>query len=257
MLAEERRRRLLVALSQNGSLTVAQAGRDLGVSRMTVHRDLDTLSADGLIRKVHGGAMAVPQPDEDAEPWARPFHQRLAAATKAKKAIARHLIRLTDGARTLILDASSTAYAFGQCLPRDAGAEGLFLTSGGLPLFNLLVRRRDGLRVALTGGEPHPRTGSLVGPLALASLGEMRFDFAIFSCVGLMTYEGVAYDATPEEAEIKRAYLAHSRKAVLALDSSKLDFSAPYRLADVSAFFAVVTEEGQFEPKKGALRPKR
>ena len=250
MIAEERRRRLLEAVHRGGSLSVAEAERTLNVSRMTVHRDLDALAAQGLVRKVHGGVVAV-SGRESAETWARPFQERLTADLPRKRAIARRLLRLVAGARTIVLDASSTAYLFGQALSRDPESEGLFVVTGGLPLFQELVRRRHGLRVALHGGEPHPRTGSLVGPLAVAGLAGMRFDWAVLSAFGLMENESVAYDSTPEEAEVKRAYLARARRKVLALDTSKLNVSAPYKLAALSEFDALVTEAGAFTLENG------
>ena len=101
-----------------------------------------------------------------------------------------------------------------------------------------------GVRAALHGGEPHPRTGSLVGPLASASLAQLRFDWVVVSAFGLMRDEAAAYDATPEEAELKRVYLAHGRRKALAVDSSKIGRSAPYKLESLSAFDALVTETG-------------
>jgi DeoR family glycerol-3-phosphate regulon repressor len=116
-----------------------------------------------------------------------------------------------------------------------------------LPLFSELARRRD-LRVALHGGEPHVRTGSLVGPLALASLGEMRFDFAVVSCLGLLEEDGMIYVSNPEEVEVKRGYLARARKKVLAIDSSKLGQSGAYKLGAAAELDHVVTEKGVFTP---------
>ena len=249
LFAEERRRLLVEALHRGGSLSVAEAERMLNVSRMTVHRDLDALAAQGLARKVHGGVVAAPE-DDGAARWAKPFQERLAADLDAKRAIARRLLRLTAGARTLVLDASTTAWVFGQELARRPESGSLFVVTGSLPLFQELVRHREGPRAALHGGEPHPRTGSLVGPLAVAGLAEARFDWAVVSACGLMEGEGIAYDATPEEAEVKRAYLARARRKVLAVDTSKLNVSAPYLLAPLAGFDALATENGAFEPEK-------
>ena len=55
----------------------------------------------------------------------------------------------------------------------------------------------------------------------------------------------------PQEAEVKRAYLDHARQRVLAIDKSKLNHSAPFKLADLSTFDAVVTEEGLFRIRNG------
>ncbi len=240
MLSEERRHRLLELIQQRGSLTIAEAERRLGVSRMTVHRDLEQLAGQELVRKVHGGAVAVAADRALFDPRAASFKDRLATHAEAKRAIARHLARHLEGARTLILDASSTVFYLAEALPSP---ERTFVVAGGLPLFAELRRRHPEMRVALHGGEVL-RTGSLVGPLALASLSEVRVDWAIVSCLGVMEDEATVYDSHPEEVEVKRAYLERARHRLLAGDSSKLGVSGADRFTDFASFDAVVTEQG-------------
>src|SRR5262245_6016091 len=124
MLIEERRRRLLEAVNAKGSLSVADAEKALEVSRMTIHRDLDVLAAQGLVRKVHGGVVAVAQKEPDLfDPRARPFEDRVGTNREAKRAIGRHLAKLIGKAHTLVLDASTTVYALAEALPRDEARE--------------------------------------------------------------------------------------------------------------------------------------
>lgn len=245
MLIEERRRRLLEAISQRGNLSVSEAERTLQVSRMTIHRDLDALEAQGLVRKVHGGAVAVATATGALfDPRARPFEERLSEAREAKVAIARHVAKLIGQANTLVLDASSTVCFLADALLARPDAKDLFVVTGGLPVFSALARRAGGPRVALHGGEPHQRTGSLVGPLALASLAETRFDFAVISAMGALTEDDSVFVSNPEEVEVKRAYTARARRTVLAMDSSKFGRSGAYRLGRLSEFDHVVTEKG-------------
>ena len=263
MLGVERRQMLLEAVNRQGVLSIAQAERTLKVSRMTIHRDIEALSAEGLVKKIHGGVLAL-SPEGDALRPGRParaplpYSERQPAASAAKKSIAKQLLELTQNARTLILDASTTAHVFGlelaalraQSSSKDTPKNGddansVFVLCGGLPLFlELQPYHRHGLRCALHGGEPHPLTGSLVGPIALAGVRELRADWAILSAAGVVEEEGMAFEGTPEESEIKRAALKSARQAVLAIDKSKLGCSAPYRLAALVEFSVVLTEDG-------------
>ena len=248
MLIEDRRRRLLDAVNAKGSLTVAEAERSLAVSRMTVHRDLDVLAAQGLVRKVHGGVVAVSQRGADLfDPRARPFEERMSLAKESKRAVCRNVAQLVGRANTLLLDASTTVYFMSEVLPTSEGRD-VFVVTGSLPLFTELVRKHDGLRVALHGGEPHARTGSLVGPLAVSSLGDMRFDYAVISVLGVVEEEGAVYVSNQEETELKRAYMRHARKTILAVDSTKLGVSGAYRLGQLDEFDHVVTEKGEIAP---------
>jgi len=248
MLSEERRHRLLELIQQKGSVTIGEAERRLGVSRMTIHRDLEHLARQELVRKVHGGAVAAANHGRLYDPRAASFKDRLVTHAEAKRAIARHVIRQVEGAHTLILDASSTAFFVAEALPEP---ERTFVLAGGLPLFTDLQRRHPGMRVALHGGESLRRTGSLVGPLAIASLAEVRVDWAIVSCLGVMEDEASIYDAHPEEVEVKRAYLEHARHRLLAVDRSKFGVSGAYRFTSFDAFDAIVTEDGV---RKGGRR---
>lgn len=247
MIAEERRRKLLAALSKNSALSVGKASELLKVSRMTVHRDLDALAAAGMLRKVHGGAVALPQAAQSNA--ARPFDERAPAAAPAKRQIAKHLAKLAEGARTLAFDASTTVFQVAFALKPPAAGGSLFILTNGIPLFQELNRRNAGFRVALTGGEPHPRTGSLVGPLSVKCVEGLRFDFAIVSATGWMQEDGTVNDSTPEGVAVKQAFMSRATKKVLALDMSKVNFLAPYQLGKIEDFDLLVTEDGVQEVK--------
>jgi len=253
MIAEERRRKLLVVLKETGALSVAKASKLLRVSRMTVHRDLDTLAAAGLLRKVHGGAVPIAARHARVE-LARPFTERVGSHAPAKELIARHVARLLDGARSLALDASSTVFCLAPVLRPAADGHGPFVITNSVPLFLELQRRQAGFRPALTGGEPQARTGSLVGPLAIRGLEGLRFDYVVISVAGLMENDGLLYDSTAEDAAVKQAFLARTNKAILAVDKTKLNFLAPYPLGNLSQFDLLVTEDGPQEVKK--LKPR-
>lgn len=243
MIAEERRRKLLDALNKTGALSIAEACERLAISRMTVHRDLDRLSAAGLLRKVHGGAVPVVSTGAHKD-IARPFKERKPASATAKQTICKHLAKLLVGAQNLALDASTTIFAIANELRPPAPNANLFVITNGVPLFLELQRRNAGFRLAITGGEPHPRTGSLVGPLAVKSLEGMRFDFAVVSAAGLMEDDGNVYDSTAEGAAIKQAFMARATRRILAVDTTKINFLAPYPLATVGDFDMIVTENG-------------
>jgi DeoR/GlpR family transcriptional regulator of sugar metabolism len=247
MISEERRNRLLEALHKSGSLSISDASGLLLVSRMTVHRDLDMLAAAGMLRKVHGGAVPVASAGGDDATLARPFRERKPSHAAAKNRIAEHLARLLEGGRTLALDASTTVYPLSRALRPPPRGSSIFAMTNGIPLFLELRRRGAGFHVALTGGEPHPRTDSLVGPLAVKSLEGLRFDVAVVSAAGVLEDEGIVYDSTPEGPAVKQAFLARAARRILAIDRSKLNLHAPYPLGKFTDFDVLVTEDGPRE----------
>jgi DeoR/GlpR family transcriptional regulator of sugar metabolism len=240
-LAAERRRRLLDLLTARGAINVTEVEKELGVSRMTIHRDLDILASEGLVRKVHGGAVALPKTGANAN--IRPFAERRTQAQRAKQAVAHHVLELLADAKSVAVDASTTTFSLAEAWAERGATAELFVATNGLELFEEL-RKRTRLHVALIGGEPHPRTGSLVGPAALAGAAALRFDAAVVSALGVLPTEGLVLDAAPEETAVKCVLLASARQKILAVDSSKLGVSAPYPLCPLRDFDWVVTEHG-------------
>lgn len=258
MIAEERRIRILDALKAYGALSVADACDLLRVSRMTVHRDMEALSAEGRLRKVHGGALPQGLYSNGApNELARPFTERKPVNAAAKAKIAGHLGKLLAGARNLALDASSTVFEVCHTLPAPKTGLSIFIITNGIPMFQELILRGVGFHAALTGGELHPRTESLVGPLAVKSLEGLRFEYAVVSSAGLMQDSGEIYDATPEGAAMKQAFLSRANRKILALDKSKFNLIAPYPLGILSAFDLLVTEDGVQELGTGKTKRKK
>src|SRR5579863_6441355 len=101
MLAAERKEEVLARLAREGRVVVAQLVAGLGVSEDTIRRDLQELAASGLLRRVHGGALA-------SSP-ALPFERRLEIGREEKAAIADAAVPLVESARTLFVDGGTTA----------------------------------------------------------------------------------------------------------------------------------------------------
>lgn len=134
-------------------------------------------------------------------------------------------------------------------LRREPPKEELLILTGSIPMLKT-VMGTPGLRIAIHGGEPHPGTGALVGPLALGSLEKMRFDWAIISALGVMQDEDGVYVSNPEEVAVKTTYLERARRRALAVDRSKFGVGGAYLLSSLSGFDAIVTEDGIEKAKR-------
>ncbi len=89
MLAIERRNYILKVLHETGRVQVTELSKELGVSRMTIHRDLDALAQKGQLEKVFGGAALKTIPKHDDPPHAcelcgRPVHARTRVTLRTK-----------------------------------------------------------------------------------------------------------------------------------------------------------------------------
>jgi DeoR family fructose operon transcriptional repressor len=210
------------------------------VSEMTIRRDLKELEDRGSARRVRGGALPIgPQP----------FADRRRTASRAKAAIAAKLVALVPATGAIALDASSTVM---RLVASMTGARDLLVLTNGPDTFHAL-HAAPGVRPMLTGGELEPRTGSLVGPLAVRAAGQIAVTRLFASSAGVDVVLG-ATEACIEEAEVKRAMAASATEVVLAVDSSKLDARAVAVGLDWTCIDLLVTE---LSPRDARLKPYR
>lgn len=208
LATEQRLDRLRETLERDGSLRLADVAVELAVSEMTVRRDLQQLESLGVARRVRGGAVAL-------TPTA--FADRHKAHARAKAKIAAKLVDLVPASGAIGVDASSTVMRMSRMLePRRE----LTVLTNGLEAFQA-VAAVPGVRPVLTGGELDPRTGSLVGPLAVHSAGQLMLRRLFLSSAGVDPVLGTG-ETCLEEAEVKQALARVAEDVVLAVDASKL-----------------------------------
>src|ERR1700761_9502705 len=166
--------------------------QQLGVSDMTIRRDLEVLARDGLVEKVHGGAV-LPGSHNTHEPG---LEDRLVLERPDKTSIARAAASLVRPGTAIAIAAGSTTFALAQCL---LDVPGLTIVTNSLRVANLYTGSRgpEGTSVVLTGGMRTP-SDALVGPVADLTIRSLHFDLLFLDCYGFDTEAGLT---TPHLAE--------------------------------------------------------
>ena len=227
-------------LAHDGRVRIAVLAAELGVSDMTIRRDLDLLADQGAVRRVRGGAVVLgPQQ----------FSDRAREHPRAKAVIARKLVDLVPDRGAVALDASSTLQGLTGLL---AHVRDLTVLTNGLETFAAL-QGRPGVRALSTGGELDPRTGSLTGPLAVRSAGDLLVD-RLFVGAAALDAEIGSSETTLDEAEVKLAFAAGAAEVVLAVDSSKIASRATARAFSWERVALLVTELDADDPRLDDLR---
>ncbi|MGY6497026.1 MAG: DeoR/GlpR family DNA-binding transcription regulator [Microcella sp.] len=227
-LPANRRERLLAILERDGEIQLEAAAAELGVSTMTVRRDIQVLHDESRLRRVRGGAMAVVLP--------RMFDDRAAMRSSAKVAIARKAADLVPISGAAAFDASTTSGALLSVVRAD---ELLVVTNS---IDNAaLARARPGVRAVLAGGELEVHTGSLVGPVAERTARGFSFDRFFTSASAVDVFAGTM-EVSLEEAAVKSAFADRSSSVVVLADSSKLNQHALTVGVDWAAIDILVTE---------------
>jgi DeoR family fructose operon transcriptional repressor len=239
LLGAERRARLLEILARDGALRLEPVADELGVSAMTVRRDLDDLEAEGLARRVRGGAVAPVLP--------RPFGDRMSTRSASKSLIARKALDLVPPTGAVAFDASTTSgVLLGELSARD-----LLVATNSVDNA-ATARRRPGVRSILIGGELDERTGSFVG--AVACRAAAALDYArFFTSASAVSSSGTS-EVSLDEAQLKGVFAEHADQTVLLLDASKLGHGAIAHGLDWTQIDILVTD---LDPRDERLDPYR
>ncbi len=216
LLAHQRRAVIMEYVRRDGGVRVAELVDQLGVSDMTIRRDLDALARTGALEKVHGGAVAPAGTAVD-EPG---FEAKSGLESAAKTAIADTAAALVEPGSVIAISAGTTAYAVASRLlaqPR------LTVVTNSLPVADLLrAANREQIEGAptllVTGGAP-TRSAALVGPLADQAIRSLHVDLLILGSHGV-SQAGLT---TPNlaEAQTNRALVACARRVVAVADHTK------------------------------------
>jgi DeoR/GlpR family transcriptional regulator of sugar metabolism len=238
MLARHRQSLILQAVRSDGSARVSDLTQRLGVSDMTIRRDLEVLARDGLVEKVHGGAV-LPGTPASHEPS---FDAKLVLEQPEKTAIARAAASLVTPGTAVALAAGTTTFALAQCL---LDVPGLTIVTNSLRVTNLFSGSRslDGTSdsVVLTGGVRTP-SDALVGPIADLTIRSLHFDLLFLGCHGFDIDAGLT---TPNlaEAETNRTFIRVARKVVVLADHTKWGLVSLSSFARMDEVDVLITDD--------------
>jgi DeoR family fructose operon transcriptional repressor len=231
--AAQRQQILLQTLRGAGRIDVTDMADRLAVSTETIRKDLTELERQGLLHRVHGGAVAV----EDLS-----FEPAVAARTEyadEKRRIARAALGEVPSEGAVLVDAGSTTACLAELMPADRD---LAVFTSALTIA-LTLATRPRLTVHTLGGRVRSRTFAEVDNWAVRALSEIRVDVAFLGTNGLTVDHGLR---TPDESEatVKRLMLKAARRRVLLADHSKVGRISLYKYGDLSEIDLLISDTG-------------
>ena len=241
MLGAERRQALIDAVRTRGRLEVSAAAVELRTSTETIRKDLVALEEQGLLRRVHGGAIPIHsltfEPDVVSRTENLPEKRRI--ATRALQDVP------PDGA--IFIDAGSTTHLFAEML---TAAPGLQVFTNALTVASTLAHKHF-LNCYTLGGRVRPSTLGQVGALAQRVFDDYRFDVAFVGTNAASFSRGLC-TPDPDEATIKRLIIESSDRVLLLADHTKFGRDSLVKYADLDEVDLVITGE-ELEGDKRAL----
>ncbi len=245
MIPAERQKLILTRLRERGILSLAELVESLGVSHMTVRRDVQKLESEGSLNSVAGG---ISLPERISF---EPSHVSKTLMAKVEKlAIGAYAAGLVDEGAVVYLDAETTVLEVARKLaPRDD----LTIVTNDFAIAALLSVESH-CKLFHTGGEVERENQSGVGEVAARAIEGFNFDIA-FTSTSSFGPRGVS---TPSEAKVsvKRAIIRSSARNVLVTDSTKYGLVAAYNAVPLDALTDLVTDSGLPESARGAITAK-
>jgi DeoR/GlpR family transcriptional regulator of sugar metabolism len=235
VLAQQRQASILDRVRRHGGARVADLVRVLGVSDMTVRRDIEALAERGLVAKVHGGAIAIEGTTDEPGYAAKSEQQR-----DEKTAIARAAAHLVKPGSAVGISAGTTTAALARELLE---VPELTVVTNSIPVADLFYHAgRPDQTVVLTGGTRTP-SDALVGPVAQEAAARINLDLLFLGVHGMSPRAGYT---TPNlsEADTNRALVAAARRLVVLADHTKWDMIGIATIAALSDAQVVVTDSG-------------
>lgn len=241
--AVDRRHTILQRVAEEQAIHVGELARELGVSEMTIRRDIRRLERDGFVRQTYGGATAHLTRSLDVA-----FNARALQHSREKRLIGVRATELVVDARLLFLGIGTTAEQFARYLP---ARDDLTVVTGSLTIASLLGTRP--MRVVVLGGTVLHDELTCIGPVATGTLARFNFDCAVVGVAGISARGGIT-ELSDDEAEVQRVALARARRVIVIADGSKVGAEMSAVVAPVERVTTLVTDPSAPAAEIAALR---
>ncbi|HWR37440.1 MAG TPA: DeoR/GlpR family DNA-binding transcription regulator [Clostridia bacterium] len=214
----------------------------LNASRSSIRRDLIELEQEGLVRRVHGGAISLQVRDEILD-----FGRLSSSCQEEKVQIGKVAARLIEDGQTVLLGGGSTVVE----VARNLFDRPIQVITNSIPVAQIFWDCKR-VEVTLTGGYVYPRLGVQLGPICERMLSSIAADVLIMGVRGI-TEAGIS-DTNTLIVESIRSMIKAARKVIIVADHSKFGRDAMVHVADLEDIDLVVSDDGLAPEYREMLR---
>ena len=243
MLPADRLQVIADLIRERGSVRGRDLVEVLGVTDETIRRDLARLAEQGVVRRSHGGAIALRAGDETDTSF------RLREHELEKIAIGRRAAELVADGSSIILDSGTTTLSLARAL--HGKQDLVVVTTAVTNALELVGNPRT--TVVMTGGVIRPTTYGASGQLAASTLRGLHVDQTFLAIHSVSATGGLTYPLF-EEVDAKRAMIEAASEVILLADHSKFGRQALVRVAPITAVHRIVTTPGVDPDEAAAIR---
>lgn len=258
MYPEERMQVIYEKVKKNGKIDVDEITNEFGISKSTARSDLTELAARGLVKRTHGGAIAVTEQkmEEKVDLINVNFRvdERIVRNAKEKEAIGKLAASMIKDGETIMIDGGSTT----MCVSKYFGSERklTIITNSYLILESLLPY--NNLTVYMAGGLVYKENAIMIGDFTNDFCRNFRTDKVIIGIDGLSIENGltVADSNMPAVASIKRKMLESGVKKIVVCDHTKFERVCLLPIAAINKIDCIITDSKVSRDMVQAVREK-
>ncbi|MBB3934575.1 DeoR/GlpR family DNA-binding transcription regulator [Aureimonas phyllosphaerae] len=230
MLTSERKALILKTVRRDGRLVAKEFSRQLGLSEDTIRRDLREMAGEGLLQRVHGGALP-------ASPATAEYGVRQTIETDAKARLGAAAARLVRPGQVVFLDGGTTNVQLARQLPPDL--EATVVTHS--PSVAVELARHPRIEVELIGGRLFKHSVVAMGAACIETLGRIRADLFVMGATGVHAQAG-ASTGQAEEAALKRFIVRQSAETIVLATRDKLGAASPFGIVPLAEISSIIVE---------------
>lgn len=234
MFLRERQDKISEFVNTNGRATVIELSEKFGVTEDCIRKDLKHLDAQGLLKRVYGGAISTSvQPN-----WN--ISTRINIKIPEKRAIAEKAYGLIDSGETIYLDISTTNIALAEKIA--AGTKHLTVVTNMIDILQAL-NGNPAIKVISTGGTVNYELNSFYGSAAIQMLESYHFDKVFMGAIGINLDAGELLTYDIDDGAVKRQVIKTASQVILVADSEKFSSSGSYTFAHFDDITTVITDK--------------
>lgn len=215
-------------LEQDGQIVAKTLATHLNLSEDTIRRDLRELAKEGLLQRVHGGALPASTATAD-------IHARQNIAADSKQALARAASKMIQNGQIVLLDGGTTTLHLAKCLPKTLQAT--VVTHS--PTIAVELANHPHVEVVLIGGKLDKHSLVTVGTAALEALSHIRADLYFMGVTGVHPEAGLS-TGNLEEAYMKRALSNHAAETLVMASEEKLGVASAYMIMPITEISGLI-----------------
>ena len=232
MLTSQRKALIAQRLTRDGEIVAKTLAAELDLSEDTIRRDLREMAAEGLLKRVHGGALPLSPPLPD-------FSARQTVAADEKAALGARAAAMVEPGQVVFLDGGTTTAALARLLPRDFA----FTVVTHSPTIACDLERHPTAEIVLIGGRLYKHSMVATGALALEAIRGLKADLYFMGVTAAHPTHGFT-TGDMEEAATKRTIAENAAATWVLLTAEKLGRASPWKILPLPAATGLIVPGG-------------